>query len=143
MHMEKVYFSVESANKCIPHLTKKLRRIHQIKNAVDRVMISSEHFSRTVQATNSDGFQVLLTADIKMQKELHKLLFLFYKTLDDIHSLGCIVKDIDAGLIDFYHKLGERDVFLCWKLGESRVEHCHDIDDGFGGRKKIVRLSSL
>jgi hypothetical protein len=47
------------------------------------------------------------------------------------------VKDVDRGLIDFPAIIGGREVFLCWELGEERVEFWHDLDSGYGGRERI------
>jgi hypothetical protein len=47
------------------------------------------------------------------------------------------VKDVDRGLLDFPAIIGGREVFLCWELGEERVEFWHDLDSGYGGRERI------
>jgi hypothetical protein len=57
--------------------------------------------------------------------------------LQQIEESGCVVKDLDIGLIDFPALLGEQQVFLCWKLGEQRIEYWHGIHEGFAGRKPI------
>ena len=41
------------------------------------------------------------------------------------------------GPVDFYGKVGERLVWLCWKFGETRIDHYHQLDEGFSGRKRI------
>ena len=41
--------------------------------------------------------------------------------LDRIHSTGCLVKDLDVGLLDFPSRLDNQDVYLCWRLGEDRI----------------------
>jgi len=40
---------------------------------------------------------------------------------EQIEAFGCILKDIDLGLIDFPYDAGDDIVFLCWQFGESRV----------------------
>ena len=45
-----------------------------------------------------------------------------------IHRRGCLIKDLDTGLLDFYALNGDRLVFLCWKLGEADVAHWHPLD---------------
>jgi hypothetical protein len=55
-----------------------------------------------------------------------------------IESLGCVVKDIDLGLVDFPSMLDDEPVYLCWKLGESRVLYWHGTDEGFSARKALV-----
>jgi hypothetical protein len=58
-------------------------------------------------------------------------------TLESIHEQGCVVKDLDIGLLDFPTLYHHREVYLCWRLGESRIEFWHGMDEGFGGRKPI------
>jgi hypothetical protein len=57
--------------------------------------------------------------------------------LDRIQSTGCIVKDLDVGLLDFPSRIDNQDVYLCWKLGEDRIRFYHGQDEGFAGRKPI------
>lgn len=54
-----------------------------------------------------------------------------------IHSTGCVVKDLDMGLLDFPARIGNEDVYLCWRLGEDRIRFYHRQDEGFAGRKPI------
>jgi len=58
--------------------------------------------------------------------------------LEELAAVGCVFKGFDDGLVDFYSKLEGRDVFLCWKLGESEIAHWHELDTGFAGRQELV-----
>ena len=57
--------------------------------------------------------------------------------IERIHATGCIVKDLDIGLLDFPSRLNNEDVYLCWRLGEDRIRFYHRQDEGFSGRKPI------
>jgi hypothetical protein len=57
--------------------------------------------------------------------------------LQELEAVGCVFKGFDAGLVDFYSLREDRPVFLCWKLGEDRITHWHEIDAGFSGRQPI------
>ena len=57
--------------------------------------------------------------------------------LDNIQDFGCVVKDLDTGLIDFATLYRGEEVCLCWKLGESSIQFWHGVDEGFAGRKPI------
>jgi hypothetical protein len=57
--------------------------------------------------------------------------------VEEIEAIGCKVKDIDLGLIDFPGRLNGEDVFWCWRLGEHRIRFWHRPDEGFDGRKPI------
>jgi hypothetical protein len=57
--------------------------------------------------------------------------------LDRILETGCIIKDLDVGLLDFPAIIDNQDVYLCWKLGEDRIRFYHRQDEGFAGRKPL------
>jgi len=57
--------------------------------------------------------------------------------LERILSTGCVIKDLDIGLLDFPAIINNEEVFLCWKLGEDRIRFYHRQDEGFAGRKPL------
>ena len=59
--------------------------------------------------------------------------------LEKIEEIGCQIKDLDIGLIDFLTLYHGREVCLCWKLGEPHIAFWHDTEEGFRGRKPINR----
>ena len=59
--------------------------------------------------------------------------------IEAIHRRGCVVKDVEKGLVDFYTLSGDRLVFLCWHMGETEVAHWHPLDGGFAARKPLDR----
>lgn len=56
---------------------------------------------------------------------------------EELEQLGIELKDPFQGLLDFRARRGEREVYLCWRLGEERVGHWHEIEAGFAGRRPI------
>ncbi len=52
---------------------------------------------------------------------------------------GILLRDPETGLIDFPGKLGGEPVYLCWRLGEARVEWWHGRDRGFADRRRLER----
>jgi hypothetical protein len=59
--------------------------------------------------------------------------------LEKIQSPGCVVKDIDLGLVDFPAMRGDRLINLCWKLDEPAIGFWHGMDEGFASRKPLKR----
>jgi hypothetical protein len=49
-----------------------------------------------------------------------------------------MVKDLDIGLIDFPTLFRGREVYLCWRMGETGIRYWHG-EEGFRGRKEIDR----
>ena len=54
-----------------------------------------------------------------------------------LEELGCVLRDVSLGLVDFPAvRLGER-VWLCWKMGEDHVGFWHTRHEGYTGRKPV------
>ena len=58
-------------------------------------------------------------------------------SIEAVVETGCLVKDLDIGLIDFPTLYRGIEVYLCWKLGESGIGFWHGVEEGFRGRKPI------
>ncbi|HEY8256694.1 MAG TPA: DUF2203 domain-containing protein [Gemmatimonadales bacterium] len=59
--------------------------------------------------------------------------------LQELEAVGCVFKGFEAGLVDFYSLREDRPIFLCWRLGEERITHWHEVESGFAGRQPIDR----
>jgi hypothetical protein len=59
--------------------------------------------------------------------------------VEELQRVGVQVKDLDRGLVDFpaRHPESGETVLLCFELGEPAVEHWHDLEEGFAGRKRL------
>jgi hypothetical protein len=55
----------------------------------------------------------------------------------ELTALGVELKDYETGLVDFPAEREGRPVYLCWRLGESKVQFWHEIDAGFVGRRPL------
>jgi hypothetical protein len=73
----------------------------------------------------------------RVRSEHTRLVHEIKDALDRIHATGCVVKDLDTGLVDFPAILKNEEVYLCWRLGEDRIRFYHRQDEGFSGRKPI------
>jgi hypothetical protein len=71
---------------------------------------------------------------------LEELVQEYNSRIEELDRLGCIIKDLNLGLVDFYGKVNGRMLFLCWKLGEKRIAFWHDLESGFAGRRPISEL---
>jgi hypothetical protein len=68
----------------------------------------------------------------------HQSLAEIMKTnLEKILSTGCLIKDLDIGLLDFPAVINNEEVYLCWKLGEDRIRYYHRQNEGYAGRKPL------
>jgi len=125
--MQTKYFTVAEANTLLPSikplvgkLLEKQAKVTRMRSQIPELMgdlrsnVGSRHTSE----------MVLDFADIE-------------RLMAQIQSYGCVIKSLNAGLVDFLADHNGRDVYLCWQYGEEAVAHFHDLDAGFNGRKHI------
>jgi hypothetical protein len=73
----------------------------------------------------------------RLRSDLNQVIAKIKETLEQIQATGCIVKDLDSGLVDFPSRIQNEEVYLCWRLGEDRIRFYHRQNEGFAGRKPI------
>ncbi len=85
----------------------------------------------------SGGMTIAYEPAARLRAERDRLAELLRAALEKIHATGCLVKDLDMGLLDFPAIINNQEVFLCWRLGEERIRFWHRQDEGFAGRKPL------
>ena len=58
-----------------------------------------------------------------------------------IDQLGLSLRDIESGLVDFPALVSGRQVWLCWRRGESQIGWWHELDTGFSSRRPLSELA--
>jgi hypothetical protein len=88
--------------------------------------------------------QIIRSLTVEMEKpeedpKINRLMDQLDELFEELEALGCSYKDwnFSVGLVDFPGMVQGKEVFLCWKSDEDRVDHYHDLDAGFAGRKPI------
>ena len=64
------------------------------------------------------------------------------KDVATVEETGCILRDVDKGLVDFFSIQNGTVVFLCWSKGEDSIKYWHSIHEGFAGRQLLLRSPS-
>jgi hypothetical protein len=86
----------------------------------------------------SGGMLVPYEELARQRFERDRLADLLRAAVEKIQATGCVVKDLDAGLLDFPAVIDQQEVYFCWRLGEERIRFWHRQDEGFAGRKPIA-----
>jgi hypothetical protein len=127
------FFAVEEANLELARLRQWLPRLQARRRRLD--VVQQKLAELTVKAA-ADGN--LLEEEVhSTQREAKRLTQEVDKLIARIHDLGCELKDIEQGLVDFPSLREGREVYLCWQLGEERVAFWHELDAGFAGRQPL------
>jgi hypothetical protein len=128
-------FSPERANALISKLEPLIEELLAKRRELAIKLLESDpalHHGRPAQRPRLAGMRSSLPAP-RFAELKHEIGRLIYR----IESFGCVVKDIDLGLVDFPSMRGDEPVYLCWKLGEPEVSYWHGMDEGFSVRRVI------
>lgn len=131
----KKYFTVTEANASLPlvraivqdviNLARDLQERHdRLTRALpsEKAMIGEAHREELLQIRSE------LERDQERMRDYEK----------ELKALGIELKDYRIGLIDFPCWMDNREVCLCWKMGEAEVAYWHETDAGFAGRQKLM-----
>lgn len=128
-------FSLAQAQQMIPEVDRLLREALAAKAAYDEIEKTIQAFSERVMLMGGivvDRDQVL---DRRNRREVTAAKL--RTAIEGVQEIGCVIKDLDIGLVDFPTLFRGVEVYLCWKLGEPEIAFWHGVDEGFRGRKAI------
>lgn len=127
------YFTREEAEALLPHISVVLRNIQKERAKMHE---QEEALSTLEERSRGNGHHLheqIARAQIELARHIQAL-----RTLaTELETFGCELKDPDTGLIDFLSLRDGKSVYLCWLLGEERINYWHEIQAGFAGRQPL------
>ncbi|MGH9580582.1 MAG: DUF2203 domain-containing protein, partial [Terriglobales bacterium] len=128
-------FTFDEVCQLLPVLQNLLRQAMAGKKHVETVDAEFQEIARRIYQQGGTRVDLISLAGRKAERE--KSLQSVKESLAEIHATGVQVKDLEIGLLDFPCVVGEKEILLCWKLGEPTISHWHGTDEGFLFRKPI------
>jgi len=122
------YFSISDANKILPSVIKKFNYSKILKNEIIKM---EKQMSLDLTSKTSMKDYIIL------KQKLNAKVTEFYQSIEDLESIGVVLKGLEQGLLDFPAKRFDEEIWLCWKEGETEIKFWHEKDSGFMGRKPI------
>jgi hypothetical protein len=132
---KKKFFTVAEANSALPLARAIVKDIaalaHDLRERHERLSRLKPNESVKLAPEYQEELQQV-TAEFDRDHERMR------EYIKELTALGIELKDFDTGLVDFPCRLEDREVYLCWRLGEAEVSHWHETDAGFAGRREIT-----
>ncbi len=117
-------FGVEEARKFVPFLMETFGRV---RGYIDEARTRTALLDAGVPNAK-DG--------ARLREEIEAYAVKIREALAGLEDSGIEIKSVE-GLVDFRATHEGRIVYLCWKYPEPTVEHWHELDAGFAGRRTI------
>jgi hypothetical protein len=117
------HYTAEQANALLPQVRVTVRRLQNAKR-----VLQDEGFD-TGFATLADAVGGAFPGLVRAQAAVAATL-----GFEHLEELDLLVRDLEAGLIDFPALRDGREVYLCWQVEESEVGHWHAAETGYPSR---------
>lgn len=128
-------FTVREAERVLPAVGEALRRAVELKSAWEN---AQRQLATELRDLSMLGGVIPDSARIgALRSRGEEALAELKSAISTIEDYGCLLKDLDMGLIDFLTRYEGREVCLCWKLGEDGIHFWHGMEEGYRGRKPI------
>ena len=121
-------FTLVQANRTLPFVS---RVVADVVRTHDKAMALQAGIEAAKQSA-ADAGPLHAALDAAMDK--------LQDFVAELADVGCDLKDYRTGLVDFVGRHQGRDVFLCWRLGDDRIHHWHELNAGYAGRKPVSVL---
>jgi len=122
-------FSPEKANALIPVLAPILEELWLKRRELAIGMLEADPAMRAGRPERPH--------DRRAARRFTELNAEIVRLMNRIEAYGCVVKNIDLGLLDFPALREGRPIYLCWKAGETALTCWHGTDEGFAQRKPL------
>jgi hypothetical protein len=129
------YFTLAEAERLLPVVERHLRDALFHKAEFERAQREMQQAAERVRLEG--GVRLNPARQLELRALRDTSVAALKQALAEIEKTGVLVKDLDIGLLDFMTRYRDRDVCLCWKLGEPAIRYWHGAEEGFRGRKEI------
>jgi hypothetical protein len=132
--VEERHFSIEEANEALGEVRPLTEELVRHRRALVKLQERQAAVTTRI-AGNGGNVEPHELEDV--QERLDEEVAGIARCVARIHEVGALVKDLDAGLVDFPATRDGEEILLCWRLGEAELGFWHGLDEGFSGRKPL------
>jgi hypothetical protein len=126
----RLFFTLDEANAILPKVRQQLGLLKELRRNIIRRQAEAD-IEELTGGPGPDGRLEGLLGEI--QADIRS----FHSTLEKFRAMGCELKDLDRGLVDFYSMRGNEVVFLCWLESEASIAWWHPLNTGVQGRQPL------
>ncbi|MGI8990847.1 MAG: DUF2203 domain-containing protein [Bryobacteraceae bacterium] len=131
------FFTLQEARQELPRVGKCIRDACSSKSQYEESDGAMQSLIQRIMIMGGILVDRTVVESIKSQRE--RSADRLKTALEEIQDVGCVVKDLDIGLVDFPTLFRGEEVYLCWRMDEPDIEFWHGVHEGFQGRKAIDR----
>jgi hypothetical protein len=128
-------FRLDEAQRLLAELEPVLRTITSLKSSFNELDLELRACAERISLV---GGAFVERSDLAVKRSRRdSIAKMLEDSMESVQQHGCILKDLDEGLVDFPTLFRGEEVYLCWKVGEPTIQFWHGVSEGFQGRKPI------
>ena len=130
-------FTLSEANALLPKVKPLIEQLQGLQRSIVETNRELDELIGKLSAGN--GYPIQALKDQIQERTRHQLQLIeaFQSAFKQLEDLGCLLKDLSTGLLDFYSVRDGELIFLCWKQGEKAIEFWHTLEGGYAGRQPL------
>jgi hypothetical protein len=127
--------SLDEATRALPEVERTLTRLREVHRSILSLKARLDQLG--IRPDNGDRIPNELAV---LEESLKTSTDEFTTLLRQLAERGCVLRDVETGLVDFPAFAGRVPIFLCWRLGEEGIQYWHGREEGFAGRKPLWQM---
>lgn len=134
------FYDIDAANALVPELAAVTERLRE--HRAELIALRDEAHAR-----QAAGVPEGRTPEAAQDLEIRRIDLRMRGIVDQMQAevmwlveRSIELRDIETGLLDLPALVAGRQVWLCWRLGEDRIGHWHELTAGFAGRRPLAEI---
>jgi hypothetical protein len=140
-----VFYDFDKANAKLPEVRETLLRLRAQRDEIVGIRDRIVELNAPALAGGAATYAASTTEKVaretgRLRMKMQGLVDQMQAGVLELDAWGIQLREIEIGLVDFPALVSGRPVWLCWRLGEERVQWWHETTEGFDARRRIEDL---
>lgn len=140
-----VFYDFDKANARLPEVRETLLRLRSQRDEIVGVRDRIVELNAPALAAGAATYAASTTEEVagetgRLRMKMQGLVDQMQAGVLELDAWGIQLREIETGLVDFPALVSGRPIWLCWRLGEERVQWWHETTEGFDSRRRIEDL---
>lgn len=138
------FFDIDAANAKLPEVRETLLRLRDQRDEIislrDRIVAINAPMLAGAASQPPESNPEIDSETQTLRMRMQGLVDQMQAAALQLDGMGIQLRDIATGLVDFPALVAGRPVWLCWRLGEERIDWWHETSEGFEARRRLEDL---
>jgi len=138
------FFDIDAANAKLPEVRETLLRLRDQRDEIislrDRIVAINAPMLAGAASQPPESNPEIDSETQTLRMRMQGLVDQMQAAALQLDGMGIQLRDIATGLVDFPALVAGRPVWLCWRLGEERIDWWHETSEGFDSRRRLEDL---